>query len=354
MRPTDNGRGVGIGMMRINTAYKVLAGLVVAAAVAGEVRAQNIDTLVTKKTLTGNEVASIQVWITTRAQRLSRANEKDIEKVEKDVLEVVTKQQPSSAFATEFASLCGDHFGPVTGQSTDPLDMRRSLAAVRILYRLDHPGTAGGLAECLRSPHASTRFQAAKALQNLHGKLTDDAALQTVMKALGEAIASETGNHVLPELYAALDFKSGHSAFKGGNHMAGALARGFAGRATRLGEGARDEATDMAGLNAALSVTGDASATNRKQLATATMSLMTQATDRYQEALADNAQANDAQLRLLRQLIGKQEDIVSQLVTAAGGTPPRERVSEILGGTNPNPKAARDALAKWQAAAAGL
>lgn len=346
MRPTDNGRGVGIGMMRITKPCKVLLGLVVMAAAVGEVRAQNIDTLVTKKVLTGNDFATIEVWVRTRAQRLSHANEKEIEKTEKDVLELVTKQQPSPDFANKFATLCGDLFGPITSQNAEALDMRRSLTAVRILYRLDNPGTAGGLAEALRSPHASARFQAAKAIQALHGKLTDDAALGKVLTALGEAIASETANYLLPELYAALDFKSGNANFKGGNLMAGALAKGFAGRATRLSEGARDEATDMAGLNAALSVVANANTTNKKQLAVATASMMVQATERYLDA-----QANDTQRATLRQLIVKMEDIITRLIGDSGSPP---RVSELLKGANPNSKAVRDALAKWQAAADGL
>lgn len=350
MRPTDNGRGVGIGMMRITKPCKVLVGLVVMAAAAGEVRAQGIDSLVTKTKLERNDIATIQVWVTKRAQQLSRGSEKDIDRVEKDILEVVTKQQPSPAFAAEYATQCGDALGQIAIQNSDPLDMRRALGAVRILYRLDHAGTANGLALALGSAHASTRFQAAKGVQLLHGKLTDEATLNAVLTALGDAIATETANYMLPELYAALDFKSGNAGFNGDNFMAGALAKGFAGRAIRLNEGARDEATDLAGLDAALAVAAKASATNRKQLAVATASLMAQAIDRYLDA-----QSNDAQRTTLRQLITKQEELISRLVKAKGdGSPPSERVSELLSGANPNSRAVRDALAKWQAAAAGL
>jgi len=354
MRPTDNGRGVGIGMMQTKLPCKILVGLVVMAAAACEVRAQNITPLVTKKTLSSNETAEIEVWITKKVQALSRANtDVDVNKVETQVLDVVTKQQPSPVFATEFATKCGDNLGPVTGQAVgQQIDLLRALGAVRIMKGLDHPGTANGLAEALRSPAPSVRFLAAKSVQAIHSKLTDETALENVLNALGEAIATESGNYVLPELYAALDFKSGNSGFKAasGNLMAGAAAKGFAGRANRLSEGARDEAVDMAGLNTALSVAGDANATNRKQLAVATAGLMAQATERHLDA-----QTNDTQKETLRQLIAKQEELISRLVNAKGdGSPPTEKVSQLLNGANPNPKAVRDALAKWQAAAAGL
>ncbi len=329
---------------------KLLIALLLATWAAGELRAQNIDPLVTQKSLTDEQTADVEVWVNKRAQQLSKANsEKDIKKVEDAIIDVVTKTKPSTAFAIVFAVKCGENLGPVTGQSTDPMDQLRALGAVRILHRLDHPGTARGLAEALRSPHACVRYVAAKAIQVLHPKLTNQRDLDAVFAALGEAAATESAHYVLRELYLAMDFKTGAPNFKEGNLMAGALAKTFAGRATRLGEGARDEAIDLAGLNAALSVAGEASTTNRKQLGSAIISLMTLAIERHLDS-----QTNATQRKMLEQLVRKQEDIIEALIKAANGTPPTDRVSALLSGANPNAKAVREAFDKWQAAVNGL
>ena len=326
--------------------------MVLVAAAVGDLRAQsNIDPLVTKKTLTGGEVADIEVWVTTRSQKLAGAGtEKEIKKHEDDFINVVTKSKPSPIFASTFASKCAVHLGPLTGQAADmPLDMQRALAAVRILTKLDQPETATGLATALQSPHHGVRLTAATAIQGLHSRLKNESDIETVLNALGEAIAGESSYLVLPELYRAADFKGSAANPKNGNLMAGALAKGFAGRATRIADGARDEALDQTGLTSALSVASSASATNRKQLATATMSLMTQAVERGLDG-----QTNDSQRKVVLKLISTEEDIVSKLVTTGGGSPPGDKVSEKLSAAKPDAKAVRETLAKWQAAAAGL
>lgn len=329
---------------------KLLAGLLLAALATGELRAQNIDPLVTEKNLTNDQTATIEVWVNKRAAQLAKANsEKDIKKVEEAFIDVVTKTKPSSAFAIVYSVKCGENLGPVTGQSAEQIDLLRALAAVRILHRLDHPGTARGLAEALRSPHACVRYVAAKAIQALHPKITNAQDLDAVLAALGEAAATETANYVLRELYLALDFKTGAANFKSGNVMAGGLAKAFAGRATRLGEGARDEATDLAGLNAALSVAADANATNRKQLASAVISLMSIAIERHLDP-----QTNATQRKTLDQLVRKEEEIIEKLIVAANGTAPTDRVSATLSGANPSAKAVREAFDKWQSAVNGL
>jgi hypothetical protein len=336
-------------MMATTKARIFLATLVLAAAAATELRAQNIVPLVTKTALDANEKADISVWVNKRATRLTDADPKEIKDIVDDFLDVVTKQAPSPVFAAEYASQCGDHLGGVTGQAAPPpINQLRALAAVRILRALDQPKTSGGLATALQSPYPGVRLIAAKAIQELHTKLKDAVALETVLTALGDAAATESSSYVLPELYKALDFKAADPKFAHGNFMAGALAKAFSGRATRLAQGARDEDLDMAGLNAAASVAPDASATNRKQLGGATISLMAQYVDRYLDP-----QTNPNDRPHLKRLTAKAEDIISRLVTKANDSPPGELVSELMT-DKPDAKAVRERLAKWQAAAAGL
>jgi len=336
-------------MMRTRFPGKWLIGLVLVAAAASELRAQNISTLVTKRTLTAEDNATIQLWVTKRAQTLSNGDEKDIKNVEDDITKLVTAAKPSTAFAGAFAGQCGEQMGNVTRQSGDPLDQQRGAAAVRILTMLDRAETATALAGALQSSHPAVRFTAAKAIQRLHKQLTDENDVESVLNALGEAGASEQSALVLPEIYRAIDFKTWAQNPKFGNMMAGALARLFSGRAGRLAQGARDESVDLVGLNAAATVVPSAGATNRKQLARAVLALMVQAVERH---LDD--QTNDASRTALVPLISKEQDIVSRLLQAGGVTPPSDSIPAMLRGAKPNAKTVRDALGKWQAAVDGL
>ena len=59
-------------------------------------------------------------------------------------------------------------------------------------------------------------------------------------------------------------------------------------------------------------------------------------------------------IALSGQLIRAEEDLLGQLLKAAGGSVPSDSVSGLLRGAKPNAKAVRDALAKWQTAVKAL
>lgn len=338
----QHGRGLGIGMMGTRIPLKLLVGFLFVATTARELTAQNIRSLVTNKSISQKEDADIQYWVTNRAKDLSRGDERDLKKAEDDIIDLVTKVKPSEAFARAFAGHCSKQLGTITTQDSEDLDKRRAPAVVRILSALDRPETATTLAGALRSPHPAARFLAATGIQQLQAQLKDEADVDAVLTALGEAGATESSTLVLQEIYKAIDFKKSVRDFKFGNQMAAALARLFTGRANRLSQGARDESVDEAGLDIAASVAGDASGGNRKQLARATMALMTQAVERHIDP-----QTSDRTRADLIKLVTKEQELIGNLLRASA---PSDSVVTLLRGAKPDEKAVRQALSKWQAA----
>jgi len=342
----QHGRGLGIGMMGTRIPLKLLVGFLFVATTARELTAQNISALANKRTLTNTDEADIEVWVTKRARDLSRGNERDIQKAEDDIIDVVTKAKPTDAFAAAFATQCAKHLGSIASQDNEDLDKRRAPAVVRILSKLARPETAATQAGALRSPHPAARFLAATGIQQLQAQLKDEADVDAVLTALGEAGATESSTLVLEEIYKAIDFKKSVRDFKFGNQMAAALARLFTGRANRLSQGARDESVDEAGLDIAASVAGDASGGNRKQLARATMALMTQAVERHIDP-----QTSDRTRADLIKLVTKEQELIGNLLRASA---PSDSVVTLLRGAKPDEKAVRQALSKWQAAVDGM
>ncbi len=302
----------------------ILFFFIAAALVPGVTRSASaqdvIAGIIQKKSLSRNDLATMEAEISQRVKRLaSGANPDQLEEARDRMLKTAQTSGASEAGLDAYVEISARELAPLVSGGAFDVAFHTAL----LLNALHHVKTIDALAQALSSKHDAIRYMAAKGIQRLHRQAKDrQAECQLALRTLGRAGASERDEHVLRAIYQAIDFPADVSDFAYGQDCAGALLEVFGSRARAWASGSRDELKDEAGLEAAARCYASASDRQKSELVRYLSEYLGMTVDRY----FDDDTAPEYR-RTLAALIGRTEEIIRGIMEGARVTVPSARIA---------------------------
>lgn len=304
--------------------------MAVTAAMTSAAAARDLDSIVSKPTLSRQDRAVIRTEVADRVRKLvdaandARARRKAIDRL------VSTSQlaRASKPGLEAYAQACADALSPLMGDD----ELGVALDAVLVLVALDNAKTAGALSVALRSEHEAVRFKAAKGLRGLHKALAGRGqASRKALRALGRAGASEKVEAVLREIYGAIHFSADVPSFRHIDECATALSAVYTGRLGLLSGGSRDEWKDAPSFALAADCYAKAAPDQQKKLVRQLFKFLALYVDRY----CDDSTAKEY-YPTIAGLIGDVEKVLRRMMQDSGVTLPSDRISARAKSRKPN------------------
>ncbi len=283
--------------------------------------------IIKKPDLDQRDRARIQAEVPQRVKRLEEAgdDERNRERARERIITTAKTEGASQAGLDAYAASVSSALEPLakTTKSTLGLDV------VNILIELNNPNTALALAASLESTLPEVRYRAARGIQRLHKPLAEDERFaRSVLSALGDAGKKEDSDLALRMIYEAIDFQADVENFRLGRAQADALLEIFAARIENMQSGLIDLSIDITSIETAAKAYTDADPRQRTRLMNAVLMFLDAAVARY----FDDDSSDEAR-PLIASRVQLIENAMHEMIRTSGGTPPREKIGETLGGS---------------------